>query len=56
VTRFLLLAAVVLASPAIAVRASAQQQAVLEAAQVFLDCQTFFCDFDHIRREITFVN
>jgi hypothetical protein len=23
---------------------------------VFLDCQTFFCDFDHFRREITFVN
>jgi len=23
---------------------------------VFLDCQTLFCDFDHIRREIAFVN
>jgi hypothetical protein len=23
---------------------------------VYLDCQTFFCDFDHFRREITFVN
>ncbi len=20
--------------------------------EVFLDCQTFFCDFDHFRREI----
>lgn len=27
-----------------------------EALNVFLDCQTFFCDFDHFRREITFVN
>ncbi|MCH7476019.1 MAG: hypothetical protein IIA27_15320 [Gemmatimonadetes bacterium] len=24
--------------------------------QVFLDCQTFFCDFDHFRREIPFVS
>jgi hypothetical protein len=23
---------------------------------VYLDCQNFYCDFDHIRREITFVN
>lgn len=27
-----------------------------DAIQVFLDCQTFFCDFDHFRREIPFVN
>lgn len=27
-----------------------------EALRVFLDCQTFFCDFDHFRREIAFVN
>lgn len=27
-----------------------------EALRVFLDCQTFFCDFDHFRREITWVN
>src|SRR5688572_11675280 len=26
-----------------------------EAIRVFLDCNTF-CDFDHIRREITYVN
>lgn len=26
-----------------------------EATRVFLDCNTF-CDFDHIRREITYVN
>lgn len=34
----------------------AQERAPIEALNVFLDCQTFFCDFDHIRREITFVN
>lgn len=27
-----------------------------EALSVFLDCQNFFCDFDHFRREIGFVN
>ena len=27
-----------------------------ETVSVFLDCQTFFCDFDHFRREINFVN
>ncbi|GIW53140.1 MAG: hypothetical protein KatS3mg081_2495 [Gemmatimonadales bacterium] len=27
-----------------------------EALRVFLDCQNFFCDFDHFRREIPFVN
>lgn len=37
-------------------RARAQQQAALGLLDVFLDCQTFYCDFDHIRREITFVN
>jgi hypothetical protein len=29
--------------------------AAAEATRVFLDCNTF-CDFDHIRREITYVN
>ena len=28
----------------------------IETVRVFLDCQTFFCDFDHFRREIPFVN
>lgn len=28
----------------------------LQPLRVFLDCQTFFCDFDHFRREIPFVN
>lgn len=35
--------------------ADTAQQAT-EATYVFLDCNTFFCDFDHFRREITFVN
>lgn len=34
-------------------QASAQQG---EALRVFLDCQTFPCDFNHFRREIAFVN
>lgn len=29
--------------------------AAVEEVRVFLDCQTFFCDFDHFRREISFV-
>lgn len=33
-------------------RLAAQDQAI----GVFLDCQTLHCDFDHFRREITFVN
>ncbi len=36
-------------------RASWAQAADQEALRVFLDCQ-FFCDFDHLRREITYVN
>jgi hypothetical protein len=27
-----------------------------DALYVFLDCQTFHCDFDHFRREISYVN
>ncbi len=27
-----------------------------DALYVFLDCQTFWCDFDHFRREIPYVN
>lgn len=34
----------------------AQAPPAQPALNVFLDCQTFFCDFDHIRREIAFVN
>lgn len=35
--------------------ARAMAQAAPEAIRVFMDCQTF-CDFDHTRREITYVN
>ena len=31
-------------------------QPAAEGLRVFLDCQTFWCDFDHFRREIPFVN
>lgn len=51
-----LLALVAAATLGLPARAPGQQQATLEALHVFLDCQTFSCDFDHIRREILFVN
>ncbi|NIM50060.1 MAG: hypothetical protein GTN62_06955 [Gemmatimonadales bacterium] len=42
---------------ATAAQEPAQQQAqATEALRVFLDCQTFHCDFDHFRREIPYVN
>lgn len=50
------LALVVIAAPSLWGWAPAQQQAPLEALDVFLDCQGMFCDFDHFRREITFVS
>lgn len=34
---------------------TAQRQSA-EALRVFLDCRSRFCDFDHFRREIAFVN
>ncbi len=34
---------------------TAQRQST-QALRVFLDCRSRFCDFDHFRREITFVN
>jgi hypothetical protein len=37
-------------------RLPAQQRPMLDAVRVFLDCQGFFCDFDHFRREIGFVD
>lgn len=52
--RWAALCAVIAALPA---GGRAQQlEQVDETLGVFLDCQTFFCDFDHFRREITFVN
>ncbi len=43
-------------APGAAQEAPDTTQASPEAIRVFLDCQTFYCDFDHFRREITFVN
>lgn len=51
-----LLAFLLAATVALPARTLGQQQAAIEALNVFLDCQTFYCDFDHLRREITFVN
>ncbi|MBI2403391.1 MAG: hypothetical protein HYV20_11800, partial [Gemmatimonadetes bacterium] len=51
-----LLALVAAGTLGVSARAPGQQQATLEALNVFLDCQTFHCDFDHFRREISFVN
>jgi hypothetical protein len=49
--------ALLLAVSALAAPLAAQQTAApaSEATRVFLDCNTF-CDFDHLRREITYVN
>ena len=54
--RPIMLALVVAAAFGLPLRARGQQQAALEALNVFLDCQGTFCDFDHFRREIAFVN
>jgi len=51
---FLLLLAAVLPAPALAQNIDTPR-ASGEAIRVFLDCNTE-CDFDHIRREITYVN
>lgn len=51
-------AALVLATvlpPSLAARQEAPGSAAGEALRVFLDCNTF-CDSDHLRREITYVN
>lgn len=37
-------------------RAAEAQQGVSDPPNVFLDCNTRSCDFDHFRREITWVN
>lgn len=53
-SRFVALAAALAAWP---LAAAAQEPAPAEEAlSVFLDCQTRHCDFDHIRREVDFVN
>lgn len=38
------------------VLALAQEPGLAADLRVFLDCQAPFCDFDHVRREIAFVN
>lgn len=48
---------VILATLALPARLPGQQPPAPPGnIDVFLDCQNFHCDFDHIRREITFVN
>jgi hypothetical protein len=54
-TPVLVLLGFLLAAPAAARQVRADSQSVTEALRVFLDCNTD-CDFDHIRREITYVN
>lgn len=51
-----LLALVAAGTLGFSTRVMGQRQATLEALDVFLDCQTLYCDFDHFRREMTFVN
>jgi hypothetical protein len=41
---------------AVPLAAPAQEPATEQVLGVFLDCNTFYCDFDHFRREIAFVN
>ncbi len=36
--------------------ADSLQRRGVEALRVFVDCRSRFCDFDHFRREITFIN
>lgn len=57
-TRFVLLVvAVGVWLPALALAQEPQAAGLLAAdLRVFLDCQAPFCDFDHFRREIAFVN
>jgi hypothetical protein len=50
-----LLVCALLPAPLAARQATPEPPPAAEATRVFLDCNTF-CDFDHIRREITYVN
>ncbi len=50
-----LLFVLLLPAPAAAQQPTPATRPAAEAIRIFLDCNTF-CDFDHIRREITFVN
>jgi len=51
----LLPCALLLPASAMARQATPATPPAAEAIRVFLDCNTF-CDFDHIRREITYIN
>lgn len=48
------LVALVLVGSGLSTPAAVAQEA--DALDVFLDCNTFFCDFDHFRRQIPYVN
>ncbi|NIN72531.1 MAG: hypothetical protein GTO46_11555 [Gemmatimonadetes bacterium] len=54
----IVLLALSVALPAVALGQEADDtvQAPDEALRVFLDCRSRYCDFDHFRREIAFVN
>lgn len=54
--RFVALAALGLSPQPALVAQEAQAPSQSETLRVFLDCQTFYCDFDHFRREIVFVD
>lgn len=54
--RLALLSLVCVLPPVAAVGQDPDAPAADDAIHVFLDCQTFHCDFDHFRREIPFVN
>jgi hypothetical protein len=56
--RFIVLLALSVALPAGALgqEAADTAQAPDEALHVFMDCRSRYCDFDHFRREIAFVN
>lgn len=55
-TRWCAVALACLALPVLPAAAQQAPTAERQVLDVFLDCQTFFCDFDHFRREIRFVN
>lgn len=56
VVRILVLLALSLPTIALGQEAVDSAQAPEEALRVFMDCRSRYCDFDHLRREIAFVN
>jgi hypothetical protein len=55
-TLVLLALSVTLPAAAVAQAARDSAQGPNEALRVFMDCRSWYCDFDHFRREIAFVN